>query len=77
MRKFILAVSAIAAAAMPVAANAAATVSAAKSVRAGTSTTEDSKVSGAGLLIVALAAVAVGGGLYMAIDGGDDNSDSN
>ncbi len=77
MRKFILAVSAIAAAAMPVAASAAATVSAAKSVRAGTSTTEDSKVAGTGLLIVALAAVAVGGGLYMAIDGGDDNSDSN
>jgi hypothetical protein len=33
-------------------------------------------VAGGGFIIVALAAVAVGGGLYMAIDG-DDNSDSN
>jgi hypothetical protein len=80
MRKAILALSAVAFAAMPVAATAAdhpaASLSVAKSVRAGASTAKKSKVAGTGLLIVAAAAVVVGGGLYMAIDG-DDNSDSN
>ncbi|MBD8618068.1 hypothetical protein C8J45_101614 [Sphingomonas sp. PP-CE-3G-477] len=83
MRKLILSLSAIAVAAMPVAAsaasNSAASLSTTKSVRAASSTGKKSHfadVSGSGLLIIAIAAVAVGGGLYMAIDN-DDNSDSN
>ncbi|WP_093396973.1 hypothetical protein [Sphingomonas sp. OK281] len=47
-----------------------------QSVRAGTPTIKKSKAGDGGLLIIALAAVAVGGGLYLAIDDGDD-SDSN
>ena len=80
MRKFITAASALAFLALPVAANAApnaaASLSVAKSTRAATPTAKKSKVAGAGLAIVAVAAVAVAGGLYMAIDGGND-SDSN
>ncbi len=80
MRKIFLATAAIAISAMPVAANAAAnsaaSLSVAKSVRAATPTAKKSKLAGSGLIIVALAAVAVGGGLYLAIDN-DDNSDSN
>ncbi|MEG3165581.1 hypothetical protein U1701_13350 [Sphingomonas sp. PB2P19] len=80
MRKTILALSAVAFAAMPVAATAAehpaASLSVAKSVRAATPTAKKSKAGGTGMLIIAAAAVAVGGGLYLAIDGGD-NSDSN
>ena len=80
MRKFALAVSAIAISAMPVAANAAAnpaaSLSVSKDTRAGTVSAKKSKLADSGLIIVAVAAVAVGGGLYMAIDN-DDNSDSN
>jgi hypothetical protein len=64
----------VAASAAP--ANSAASLSVSKSVRASTPATKQSKVADSGLLIVALAAVAVGGGLYLAIDG-DDDSDSN
>lgn len=80
MRKIFLATAALAISAMPVAANAAAnsaaSLSVAKSVRAASPTAKKSKLAGSGLIIVALAAVAVGGGLYLAIDN-DDNSDSN
>jgi hypothetical protein len=81
MRKIILTLSALAVAVMPVAANAAAANSApglsvSKPVRAATPTARKSKLAGSGLIIVALAAVVVGGGLYLAIDGGD-KSDSN
>ena len=80
MRKIFLATVALAISAMPVAANAAAnsaaSLSVAKSVRAASPTAKKSKLAGSGLIIVALAAVAVGGGLYLAIDN-DDNSDSN
>jgi len=80
MRKILLSAAALSIVAMPVAANAAptaaASLSVAKSVRAATPTAKKSKLAGSGLIIVALAAVAVGGGLYLAIDN-DDNSDSN
>jgi hypothetical protein len=81
MRKMILAVSTFAIAAMPVAASAAtanpaANLSVSKSVRAASPTAGKNKAASSGLFIVALAAVAVGGGLYLAIDG-DDKSDSN
>ena len=67
--------------AAPVAANAApanpaSSLSTIKSARAGTPTVKKSKVADGGFIIIALAAVAVGGGLYLAIDDGDD-SDSN
>lgn len=67
--------------AAPVAASAAPTnpatsLSVAKSVRTATPTANKSKLAGGGFIIVALAAVAVAGGLYLAIDDGDD-SDSN
>jgi hypothetical protein len=67
--------------AAPVAANAASanpasSLSTIQSARAGTPTVKKSKVADGGFIIIALAAVAVGGGLYLAIDDGDD-SDSN
>ena len=73
--------SAIAISDMPVAAtaatNPAASLSVSKDVRAGAANTKKSKLAGSGLIIVALAAVAVGGGLYLAIENKDNNSDSN
>ena len=64
--------------AAPVAASAkpASSLSTIKSARVGTPTVKKSKVADGGFIIIALAAVAVGGGLYLAIDDGDD-SDSN
>ena len=57
-------------------ANSASRLSISKSVRASSSTDEKNEAAGGGLLIIAAAAVAVGGALYLAIDG-DDDSDSN
>jgi hypothetical protein len=57
-------------------ANSATSLSVTKSVRASSPTDKKSEVAGGGLLIIAAAAVAVGGALYLAIDG-DDDSDSN
>ncbi len=64
--------------AAPVAASAkpASSLSTIKSARVGTPTVKKSKVADGGFIIIALAAVAVGGGLYLAIDDGND-SDSN
>jgi hypothetical protein len=57
-------------------ANSATSLSVTKSVRASSPTDKKGEVAGGGLLIIAAAAVAVGGALYLAIDG-DDDSDSN
>ena len=56
--------------------NSAASLSTVSSVRAGTPSAKKSKIADGGFIIIALAAIAVGGGLYLAIDDGDD-SDSN
>ena len=66
----------IAAPVAAIAAPSASNVAVSQSTRAGTPTIKKSKAGDGGLLIIALAAVAVGGGLYLAIDDGDD-SDSN
>lgn len=66
----------IAAPVAAIAAPSASNVAVSQSVRAGTPTIKKSKAGDGGILIIALAAVAVGGGLYLAIDDGDD-SDSN
>jgi hypothetical protein len=70
-----LVVAPVAASAAP--ANAASALSVSKSVRASTPTAKKSNLAGGSFIIIALAAVAVAGGLYLAIDGDDNNSDSN
>jgi ABC-type amino acid transport substrate-binding protein len=62
----------VAASAAP--ANQASSLSVSKSVRAGSSATRKGEL--AGFIIVILAAVAVAGGVYLAVDG-DDDADSN
>jgi hypothetical protein len=64
----------VAASAAP--ANHASGLSVSKSVRIGSSATRKSNLAGSGFIIVILAAVAVAGGVYLAVDG-DDDSDSN
>lgn len=81
MKSLAMASAGLALVAAPVAATAATTnsvssLSVAQSARAGTPTAKKSNFAGGGFIVIALAAVAVGGALYLAIDG-DDDSDSN
>jgi hypothetical protein len=81
LKNFAMASAGLALIAAPVAASAApasptSSLSVSKSVRAGAPTAKTNNLAGGGFIVVILAAIAVGGGLYLAIDG-DDDSDSN
>jgi hypothetical protein len=78
-KTFLAASAASALIAAPVAAapaNPAATLSVAKSVRTGSASAKKSELAGGGFIIAILAAVAVGVGIYVAVDS-DDEADSN
>lgn len=78
IRKYLAAVAATALVAAPVAAapiNPAASLSVSKSVRASSPTAKKSKLAGTGLILAIAAAGIVAGGVIIAVD--DDNSDSN
>lgn len=83
IKSFAMAAAGLTLVAAPVVASAApvspaASLSVSKAVRTGSPVAKKSKIAGqGGVIIIALAAVAVGGGLYLAIDGDSDNSDSN
>ena len=62
--------------AMAAPANPAASLSVAKSVRAGSATAKDSQAVGGGVIVAVLAAAAVIAGIIIVADS-DDNSDSN
>lgn len=77
--KYLAAVAATALVAAPVAAapsNPAASLSVAKSVRAGSATTKKSELAGGGIIIALLAVVAVGAGVWAVADS-DEDPDSN
>lgn len=83
MRHLMLLASVFAVAATPVIASEAPLSSkafghstAGKSVRAGSKSSARNGLADAGFIIVIAAALAVGGGIYLAIDG-DDNANSN
>jgi hypothetical protein len=79
IRKYLAAVAATALVAAPVAAapiNPAATLSVAKSVRTGSASVEKNELAGGGFIIAILAVIAVGVGIYIAVDS-DDDADSN
>ncbi len=76
--KFLTAIAASALVATPVAANAAQNASAlsvAKSVRASAPSKGGQKLAGGGIVFALLAAAIVAGGVYIAVD--DNDSDSN
>ena len=83
IKSFAMAAAGLTLVAAPVVASAApvspaSSLSVSKAVRTSSPTANKSKIGGdGGIIIIALAAVAVGGGLYLAIDGDSDNSDSN
>lgn len=77
--KYFAALAATALVAAPVAAapiNPAATLTVAKSVRTGSASVKNNELAGGGFIIAILAVVAVGVGIYIAVDSNGD-ADSN
>lgn len=77
--KYLLAAAAASMAVVPAMAapaNPAASLSVAKSARAGSTSAKKNDLAGGGLIVAVLAAVAVGVGIYVAVDNGNGNPDS-
>jgi hypothetical protein len=77
--KILTALAATAFVAAPVAAAPvpAGNLSVAKAARSGSATIKKNELAGGGVIVAILAVVAIGAGIYVAVDSDDDASDSN